>query len=131
MGPIRTVNLETEFVEIVKNQINIFKQLHEFSATQQDLITNGEFEKLIESLNEKKNLVQTIKQLGKKLSHLHLKLEKNQESADSKLPANLISNVHELSDLIESVLALENHNLSTLDTVSLKESFAAGTIQVK
>ena len=128
MDQIRTVNIETEFVDLVKQQIAIFKQLRKFSATQQKLIANGEFEKLVNSLAEKGDLVLTIKQLGKKLNKLHLTLEKSQEPADIKLPENIVTDVRELSDLIESVLALENHNLSSLNSVSFENSVDAELI---
>jgi hypothetical protein len=120
MSRIRTVNIEAEFVDLVRQQITVFKQLRKFSATQQKLITNGEFEKLLESFAEKGNLVRTIQQMGKKLNKLHLKLEKSQEPADTELPANIVTDVRELSDLIESVLTLEHHNLSKLDTISFE-----------
>jgi hypothetical protein len=131
MGPIRTVDIEAEFVDLVKKQINVFKELRKFSATQQKWIVNGELEKLMTSLAVKGDLVQTIKQLGKKLNNLQIKLEKSHESADNALPVKIISDVRELSDLIESVLALENHNLSTLDTVSHEETYYSEVIPIK
>lgn len=131
MSRIRTVDIETEFVDLVQEQINVFKELRKFSASQQKLIANGELEKLMASLAVKGDLVQTIKQLGKKLNILHTKLEKSQRVADNKLSIKVISDLRELSDLIESVLALENHNLSTLDTVSHEETYLSEVISIK
>lgn len=131
MSRIRTVDIETEFVDLVQKQINVFKQLRKFSASQQKLIANGELEKLMASLTVKGDLVQTIKLLGKKLNILHTKLEKSQQVADNNVSTKIISDLRELSDLIESVLALENHNLSTLDTVSHEEAYLSEVISIK